>query len=106
VITLILKRLATIAVLFPLLFVLLSVGGLGIGGAIVGARVRLENPQARDFGAGFVAGRQAGAQFGRRCGPAIMLGAAGVSGVMALVVPFTGLLPWCRRKSGPPPLPR
>jgi hypothetical protein len=98
------KRFGTAIVLFMVLFIFLFFGSLVVGGAMAGARAGSEHPGARNFQTGYEIGRQAGAEFGRRYGALIFLGALGVSGLVAVVLPFSGVLPWCRSFSERPKL--
>jgi hypothetical protein len=92
-----LKRLATSFALFLLLFVVLFIGSLAVGGAIVGLRAHTDNPGAKDFRSGYELGHKAGSEFGRKYGPIFFIGAFGVSAVGSLALSFSGVFPWCRR---------
>ena len=91
------RRFGTAMVLFVVLFIGLFFGSLLVGGAVAGARAGREHAGARDFQTGYEIGQRAGAEFGRQYGGMIFLGALGTSGLIAIVVPFAGILPWCRR---------
>jgi NADH:ubiquinone oxidoreductase subunit 3 (subunit A) len=99
------KRLLTSFVLFLILGVALSIGTLAVVGGVVGARAAADT-NARDYQSGYAAGHAAGQEVGRKYGGTIILIALGVSAVTSVVIPFTGILPWCRKKSQPPPLPQ
>src|ERR1019366_6429488 len=101
---LLLKRLLTAFVLFVFLSIILSVGAMAMVGGIVGARAA-SNGKATDFNSGYAAGHAAGAEVGKQYGGVILLGALGVSAIASLAISFTGILPWCRKKPLPPPLP-
>jgi len=102
---LLLERLLTSFVLFVVLFPILFIGALAIGGGLMGARAGATNPQAKDFRSGYEVGQQAGAEFGKRYGPIVFFGALGISAVCSIALPFAGLFPWCRRETHPPPIP-
>jgi hypothetical protein len=99
---LLLKRLGTFLVLFIFLFVFLFAGSLVVGGGIAGARAGSGTPT---FQAGFEAGQRAGAEFREHYRGVILVGAVSAAGVISLPFSFFGILPWCRRKPQPPPLP-
>lgn len=100
-----LKRLATAVLLFVPLFGFLFLAPLALGGAISGVRAQAKNRQARDFESGYHVGRNAGAEFGTKYGARIFFGALFVSGLVSAIVPFCGVVSWCRKPSSPPPLP-
>jgi NADH:ubiquinone oxidoreductase subunit 3 (subunit A) len=99
-----LKRLLTSFALFLVLWVALFLGALAVAGGVVGARAAATNG-ATDFESGYAAGHEAGHELGRKYGMTILLVAFGVSAVSSVAISFSGLLPWCRRKPQPPPLP-
>jgi hypothetical protein len=96
---LILIRLATALAIFIVLFCALSMGtlilGAGFAGGRAGARASLNHQNSS------LAGREAGRKFGREYGPMIFLGSFFVSGILSLVLSFTGILPWCRKPKPP-----
>ena len=98
---LMIKRLATSAAMFVMLFLFLFFGSLMLGGAVAGARASREHPGARDFRSGYQLGQEAGQDFGRRFAGVLFLASAGFSGVISLAVAFSGVLPWCRKPDGP-----
>ena len=81
------------------------VATLAIVGGVVGAQAAASDPNARDYKSGYAAGHAAGYDVGKKYGGAILLGTLGVSAIASVTIPFTGVLPWCRRKTQPPPLP-
>ena len=101
---LLIKRLVTSFVFFVILWVALSLGTLAVVGGIVGAQAATK-AEARDFQSGYAAGEAAGREIGRKYGGIIFLSAFGVSAIASVGLSFSGLLPWCRKKSEPPPLP-
>jgi len=78
---------------------------LAIVGGVVGAQAAASNPKAKDYKSGYAAGHAAGYEVGKKYGSAILLGSFGVSAIASGTIPFTEVLPWCRRKPQPPPLP-
>jgi hypothetical protein len=100
-----LKRLLTSFALFVVLWIAFFIGTLAVMGAVVGARAAAGNPNARNYQSGYAAGRAAGEQVGRKYGPTILLITCGVSAVASITISFSGVLPWCRRRPQPPPLP-
>lgn len=102
---LLLKRLATAALIFVPLFSFLFLAPLAVGGAIAGVRAQDQDGQARDFESGYEVGRSAGAEFGTKYGAPIFCGALCLSGLVSIIVPFSGVVSWCRKPPIPPPLP-
>src|ERR1017187_7868557 len=102
---LLLKRLGTAFILFLVLFVILFIGSLAVGGGIAGARAGRGYSGTKDFQSGFEVGQQAGADFARKYRGIICFGALGISSLASLTVSFSGIVPWCRRDSQPPKLP-
>jgi len=100
---LILKRLITAAVLGGILFVLLFIGSMVVGGAMVGAAAAQAN-HATDFQSGAQAGQKAGQEFGAKYGPLFLGGSAVVAFAISVSLSFSRVLPWCR-PNNPPPLP-
>jgi hypothetical protein len=98
---LLLKRIATSIVLFVFFFVVLyfaiCIVGAGINGAMAGAGTT----NAED---GYNAGAQAGANFVRHNMAMILLSSFVISFLSSLSLSFSGILPWCRKPSQPPPL--
>jgi len=99
------KRLLTSFVLFLILWVALSVGTLAVVGGVAGAQAAAK-ANARDYQSGYAAGQAAGQEVGRKYATTIFLITFGVSAVASVGLSFSGLLPWCRKKSEPPPLPQ
>lgn len=100
------KRLLTSFVLCLILWVALSIGTLAIVGGVAGARAAANNPNARDYQSGYSVGQVAGREVGRKYGGTIILIALGVSVVASVIISFAGIVPWCRKRSQPPPLPQ
>ena len=98
-----LKRFVTTVVLFPFLFLVLSIGTLTIGGAVLGAKAASEQ-KATGFESGRNIGRKAGEEFGRKYSAIIFKGSALISLIFSIGISFSGILPWCRRDT-PPPMP-
>jgi hypothetical protein len=98
-----LKRLLTAAALFlPLLFVFYF-GICIVGGAITGVRIAAQHPHTADLDART---REAGGAFVRNNIATIALSSFAAAGVVSLAIPFSGILPWCRKpQEVPPPLP-
>jgi hypothetical protein len=94
------KWVAPSIVLFVFFFVVLYFGiclvGAAINGVIVGANT--SNPQD-----GYEAGKQAGAYFVRHNIRATLMGSLLTSLVISSGLSFSGILPWCRKPSQPPP---
>ena len=101
---LLLNRLLTSLVLFFVVWLGLSVMTLAVVGGVVGAQAAAK-ANARDYQSGYAAGHAAGQEMGRKYGSAIFIVTFGVSAVASITLSFSGLLPWCRKKSEPPPLP-
>jgi NADH:ubiquinone oxidoreductase subunit 3 (subunit A) len=98
------KRGLTFLVLFFILWVGLSIGTLAVVGGIAGAQAA-RKANATDYQSGYAAGQVAGREIGRKYGPTILMIMFGVSAISSVGLSFSGLLPWCRKKSEPPPLP-
>jgi hypothetical protein len=85
-------RLATAAVFFVSLFVVVYFGicivGAGISGGIAGAHDPQHAAQA---------GRLAGENFVRSNYAMILLGSCGISLAASFALSFSGVLPWCRK---------
>jgi len=90
---LILKRLMTGCCLFPVLFIVFFFGTCLVGGAVVGG---LAGAHTTNYEEGRAAGQKAGQEFGRKYAALMMVGAGGVAGLIAIVVPICGILPWCK----------
>ena len=101
-----LKRLLTSFFLFIILSVIFFVGGLAVIGAVAGAKASAGSPAATDFNSGYDVGHAAGREAGKKYGGVILLGSLGTSALTSLVISFSGILPWCRKRSQPPPLPQ
>ena len=98
-----LKRLLTAAALFLPLLVILYFGICIVGDGIAGARIGLENPKAEDL---TPRSREAGRAFVQNNLTAIVVASFSAAGILSLAIPFSGLLPWCRKpRQIPPPLP-
>lgn len=98
-----LKRLLTAAALFLPLLVILYFGICIVGGGIVGARIGLKNPGSEDL---TPRSQEAGRAFVQDNLKAIVVGSFVGAGILSLAIPFSGLLPWCRKpRQVPPPLP-
>jgi len=98
-----LKRLLTAAALFLPLLVIVYFGICIVGGGIAGARISLENPKAEDL---TPRSREAGRAFVQDNITAIAVASFGAASILSLAIPFSGLLPWCRKpRQVPPPLP-
>ena len=96
---LLLKRLATSAVLFVFIFVVVYFAVCMIGGAVSGAMSGTGNTNPQDA---YETGRQAGANFVRHNLMIILLSSLVISSVTSLVLSFSGILPWCRMPQQPP----
>ncbi|MEJ0089863.1 MAG: hypothetical protein WDM80_08985 [Limisphaerales bacterium] len=96
-----LKRMATSIVLFVFFFVVMYFGICIVGGAISGAMAGAGAQNAQE---GYDVGRQAGEDFVRHHIGAILLGSFAISFLSSLALSFSGILPWCRKPSQPPPL--
>jgi hypothetical protein len=97
-----LKRFLTAMAFLPFLTMAIWLGGLVVGGAFAGGKAAAEQ-QAQGYEANQI-GRQAGAEFGRKYSVIILKGAAVTSLVLSVGISFSGILPWCRRETLPPPL--
>jgi len=97
---LLLKRIATSIVLFVFFFVVVYFAICIVGGAVNGAMAGA-GTDAHD---GYDAGAQAGANFVRHNMGVILLSSFVISSVLSLVLSFSGILPWCKKPSQPPPL--
>jgi hypothetical protein len=97
-----LKRFATSLALFIILFVFFEMAAIIGVGVIVGSRA---GENAADFRSAYAAGGIAGSEASRKYGRLTLLGAIGTAAVSSLAVSFSGILPWCRKKSPRPPLP-
>ena len=93
-----LKRLLTSIALFVVLSVVFSVGSMAVLGAVAGASAAAKNPDARDLNSGYAAGYEIGKKYGR----IVLLTSAGMSAICSITISFTGLLPWCRKRTTPP----
>ena len=102
---LLLKRFGTALALFVVLFALLFIGCLGVGGGIAGATAGRGNREAQDLDTGFQVGQQAGAEFAENYRRIIFFWALGSSSLVSFTISFCGVLPWCRRRPRPPKLP-
>jgi uncharacterized iron-regulated membrane protein len=100
------KRLLTSFVLCLILWVALSIGTLAVVGGVAGGRAAANNPNARDFQSGYSVGHVAGQEVGRKYGGTVIRIALGVSAVASIIISFTGIVPWCRKRPQPPPLPQ
>jgi hypothetical protein len=100
------KRLLTSLGLFIVLSVVFSIGALAVVGGVVGAQASARNPAAKDFASGYDVGHAAGYEIGKKYGRFILLGSLGTSALASLAISFSGILPWCRKRPQPPPLPR
>ena len=76
------KRLLTSCILF----LLLSLAGLIVIGVIVGAHGGIDWPKGAFH------------DLSRQYGAVVFLSTLSVSALAALVIAFSGLLPWCRKK--------
>jgi hypothetical protein len=92
-----LKRFLTSIALFVVLSVVFSVGSMAVLGALAGATVAANNPNARDFNSGYAAGQAAGSEVSKKYGRIVLLTSLGMSAICAVTISFTGLLPWCRK---------
>jgi hypothetical protein len=100
------KRLLTSFILLLILWVALCIGTLAVVGVVVGVRDATNNPNARDFQSGYASGAAAGEKLGERYAGIVLLSTLSVSAAASLTISFRGILPWCRKKSPPPPLPQ
>lgn len=75
-----------------IMFLIIGVIGGGVAGGIAGAN-------AGDPALASEAGRDAGLKFWENYGLWVFLGSAVFAGLIAVVVGFSGLFPWCRRSS-------
>jgi len=82
------KRLLTSCVLF----LLVSLALLTVVGVVVGARGGV------DYDSSYTAGHAAGYEVTRRYGPVVFLSTLSVSALSALIISFSGILPWCRKQ--------
>jgi hypothetical protein len=103
---LLLKRLITSVVLFLVLSIIFFTGALAVAGAVVGAQAGVGNPAAQDFASGYALGHAAGYEVGKRYGGVILRGSLATSALASIAISFSGILPWCRKRSQPPPLPK
>lgn len=103
-------RLLTAGALFVFLFIFLFIGSLAVGGAIAGVRSSPPATGSGDvqtsFQRGYESGQRAGAEFARKYRGTIFLTSLGGAGVGSVAIAFSGILPWCRKRTGPPPVPR
>lgn len=90
------KRLLTAAGCFFPLVLITFLGVMMILGGIAGA-------QAGDTGDAAEAGRIAGEQMGEKYGLLALLLSLAFSALVALVISFSGILPWCKRQPVEPP---
>jgi hypothetical protein len=95
-------RLVTAMVLFVFFFVVVYFGICIVGGAFSGAFAGAGNTNPQDA---YETGRQAGANFVRHNLKTILLSSFLISFVGSIALSFSGILPWCRKPAGPPPLP-
>jgi hypothetical protein len=98
---LLLKRIATSIVLFVFFFAVVYFAICIVGGAVNGAMAGAGTTNAHD---GYDAGAQAGANFVRHNMGVILLSSFVISSVLSLLLSFSGILPWCKKPSQPPPL--
>jgi len=96
-----LKRVATFVVLFFFLLVVVYFGICIVGGAVSGAMAGSGSTTPQES---MEAGRQAGANFVRNNLKAIVISSFLISLVTSAALSFSGILPWCRKPSLPPPL--
>ena len=98
---LLLKRLITFLVLLVFLYFVAFFAICIIGGAVEGglAGAKSQNPQES-----YTLGQQAGADFVRNNHQFIAFGALGISVILSAVLSFFGVLPWCKKPAGPPPV--
>jgi hypothetical protein len=99
-----LTRFVTFVILVPLLWIVFFIGTAAVIGGVAGAQAA-QAKHATDIRSGYTAGQEAGRELGRQYGPIMLLGSLGLSVVASGAISFTGILPWCRRKPQPPPLP-
>jgi hypothetical protein len=89
------KRLLTSCILFLvlLLVILIIIGtAIGIHGGIGSA------PALRDYDSSFGAGHRFGYDIARQYGYVVFLSTISFSALAALVISFSGILPWCRKR--------
>src|SRR5882724_10900903 len=98
---LLLKRLATSAVLFVFLFVVVYSAICMVGGAVSAVMSNSGTPNPQDA---YAQGQQAGANFVRHNIRLILLSSLLISVVSSLLLSFSGILPWCRKAPQPSPL--
>jgi hypothetical protein len=98
------KRLLTSFILFLVLWVVLSIGTAVVLGLVVGYRNARTNPNARDVQSSYATGADAGDKVAEQYAGIVLLSLLSVSAAAALTISFSGILPWCRKKSQPPPL--
>lgn len=99
---LLLKRLATCAVLFVAFFLLLYVAGTVVGSLVLAANLSSTVPP-NDFDAAYAAGMRIAEEFGKRYSGFIALGAMVLAAFFSTGLSFSRTLPWCRADSEPPP---
>jgi hypothetical protein len=97
-----LKRSLTAAAFFLPLLVAFYFGICVVGGAISGAKSAIDHPDVQDKAA---LGSEAGRNFVRNNLGMIVIGACGASFLTSVAISFSGILPWCKKPSPPPPLP-
>jgi hypothetical protein len=88
------KRLLTSCILF----LLLSLGSLTGIGTAVGMRGGWYRPPIRSADSNYTTGHDIATRYGY----VIFLCTLSASAILALAISFSGLLPWCRKQSGPP----
>ncbi|MES2439352.1 MAG: hypothetical protein V4584_09810 [Verrucomicrobiota bacterium] len=96
---LLLSRLATALVIFVVSFVTIYLAICVVGGGIAGGAVGAANPNSSDVAE---LGRQAGQKFVGDNLTMITLSSLGVSSVLSLVLSFSGILPWCKKRAVSP----
>ena len=95
------KRLLTSFILLLILWVALSICTAVVAGVVVGVRNARNNPNARDAQSSYASGAAAGDKVGEKYAGIVLLSTLGVSAAASLTISFTGILPWCRKKSQP-----
>jgi len=105
--TLLIRRLATAAVIFGVLFLVfflvIFMVALMVGGGLAGMHASMaQHAQPGNFQEGYQIGQEAGREFGAKYGRLIAgfaaLAALLLSALAAGWMAFSNLLPWCRRK--------
>ena len=93
------KRTLTGCILFPFCFLVIYLGTMMFGGAISGVIAKSKHPEVHDFESGYKVGYQAGVEFRKTFGTYILLGALGISAAIAIGIPCSRALPWCREET-------